>query len=1785
MLSGLRIGNRTERSFSEALLDFFPTMVLLCLIMVLHLTSPPAGAQTTAEITVLGRIPTDQFIDQVGLAPGSGIAYGLAHRAEALYIFDLETDRIRVRVDLGRKPVGLAVDSRSNLAYVIAGKTTGSRKGGYLAVINPEGLIIKELVLAECPQDLALDPETGRLIISAGEGKKLLIHATATLEKVKEIPLPASPRLLALDPDSGRAVVIVREKPGAHHPDRMVVLDLESGAILQETVLAAGVEALAVAQEKDLALVLNREKLQLLDINQGLVIGTLPEIIPHCKKGMTKDNRSRSNEYFGLEVNQATQLAVVSGQGGLLLIDLDTRTTRNFSVAGVREIRAVAVDRLRNTLLGSYWTADSRPPLETGLLEIQLPNPRPELAALNPVEAVRGLENQFIAIEGQGFLISSEGYLADQLVPIQFLDNQHLQLLLPAGAVTKAGLLALAVVNPEPEGGRSNSLGLLIKNPAPALTGLNPVSAQTGTPDLVLNVFGVGFLNDSNFLWNGTAKPFTLVGNNELQVTLTASDLETVGDLPVAVFNPGPGGGFSNTATFSIRNPEPLLFSLSPRDARAGAPGITLTLTGANFLRTTAVFFNQVPVTTVYIDGAHLEAQIPAELIQAPGSFPVQVVSPGPGGGSSGSIDFLVSAMALLPAGSYGKKYEDLVPPDATLPRYDPLHFSLLTGLVNDRFGNRLGGVEVSILGRPEYGTARTGSDGRYSLPVDGGGTFTLRYGKSGFLEAQRQVEVGWNTIAAVETLVLIVEDSAATSLVFDGNPVTVLTHTGSPVSDASGRRALTMVFSGDNRAWVKDAQGVEQPLSAVTVRATEYATPAAMPAKLPPNSAFTYCAELSVDGARNVRFEKPVMVFVDNFLGFNVGDVVPVGFYDRDRGAWIPADNGKVVRLLDTNGDGVVDAYADGQGQYPAPGLTDTARFVPNSTFWRVEISHFTPWVCNWPYGPAPGAIEPNPPGPPVVTRADATREITCINSYVDDRGCVFHEDLPLPGTDFWLHYAADRTPGYKPRITIPASGPAVPASLIRILVRMELAGRTFEAVLPPQANQQTEFIWDGLDHLGREVTGSTQARIRIGFEYPAVYYAGSSIFEQAFAQPGSTATWIQARENIIAWRDSRLTVDRGESDLARGWTLSSHHLLNPSDPGTLHKGDGTRLKNNVRIITTAAAAKPVGDGISILKGLAFDRAGALFFTDRYNYRYMKLEPGGEITYTSTLETPVGLVQPYGLAVDGSGNLYLTSPDAYYGGFIVKVDPSGGFTIIAGNRQKGFSGDGGPATAASFNWPEDLTLDGFGNIYITDTSNNRIRKIDPNGIITTVAGNGQRQFTGDGGPAVQAALAGPRGVKVDPKGNLYIADTDNNRIRKVDRSGIITTVAGNGLSGFAGDGGPATQARLSWPRSLALDQEGNLYLADTDNYRIRKVDVSGIISTIAGNGERANDNGDGGPAVQATVHDPYGVAVDSAGNVYAAIWGFGKIKKISFPGAFKTQPLEGDTIFADENGQGYVLDNTGAHRTTYDLATGKVLLTFDYDQGGRLTAVTDRFGNRTAIERDASGLPLAITAVDGRITRLAVDEHYHLTGVTYPDGAVYTFAYTPEGLLTGKTDPRGRTFGNQYEPGGLITGVWDPEGGFWNYTRTIDNTGQVSVTQETAEGNATIYRERTDFTGDYTATRTDPSGAVSALTRSADELTETEQTGCGMEITRNYGLDPVYRYRYSRERAQTSPSGLLQQQRVYRTYQDTNGDRTLDTITRTINRNGNIWTNVQNTLAGTIIDRSPLGRTVTRSY
>ena len=293
----------------------------------------------------------------------------------------------------------------------------------------------------------------------------------------------------------------------------------------------------------------------------------------------------------------------------------------------------------------------------------------------------------------------------------------------------------------------------------------------------------------------------------------------------------------------------------------------------------------------------------------------------------------------------------------------------------------------------------------------------------------------------------------------------------------------------------------------------------------------------------------------------------------------------------------------------------------------------------------------------------------------------------------------------------------------------------------------------------------------------------------------------------------------------------------------------------------------------------ITFDSAGNMYIADSSNSRVRKVDTNGIITTfagtgdfgdfgDTNVATKAAMNRPYGLAIDKAGNMYIA--DAYNDA-IRKVAASGSIMSTFAGTMQGFGGDGGGATGALLDTPTALVLDAAGNLYIADTGNNRIRKVGTDGNINTFAGTGNANSNGDGGPATSAALNDPEGLAIDRAGNIYVADTASHRVRKITPDGTITTVAGNGSGGFQGDGGLATQASLYYPKGLAVDNSsGNLYIADWLNSRIRVVTPDGKIYTVAGNGEY-DYNGDGGPATSAALRFPWGLAVDAAGKVYVA--------------------------------------------------------------------------------------------------------------------------------------------------------------------------------------------------------------------------------------------------------------------------------------------------------------------------
>jgi uncharacterized protein (TIGR03437 family) len=543
----------------------------------------------------------------------------------------------------------------------------------------------------------------------------------------------------------------------------------------------------------------------------------------------------------------------------------------------------------------------------------------------------------------------------------------------------------------------------------------------------------------------------------------------------------------------------------------------------------------------------------------------------------------------------------------------------------------------------------------------------------------------------------------------------------------------------------------------------------------------------------------------------------------------------------------------------------------------------------------------------------------------------------------------------------------------------------------------------------------------------------------------------------------------------------------------------------------------------------VAIDTAGNLFIADDVNCRIRKVSPAGIISTVAGNgnagysgdggpATSASLSLPAGVAVDSSGNLFIADSD---NNVIRKVSAATGhISTVAGDGIVGFGGDGGPATSALLNYPVAVVLDGAGNLYIADYFNDRLRMVSASGIITTFAGNGNFRFGGDGGPATSASLNLPGAVAVDASGTLFIADTENNRIRAVSPAGIITTVAGNGSAGASGDDGPATSAQLFGPGDVAVDGSGNLYIADTENQRIRKVSTSGFITTVAGNGVSATCepcggfSGDGGQATSALLDGPAGVAVDASGNLFIADTYNNRVRKVSAAGIITTIAGSGpaNTIGGSYGGdggpassahlsapQGVAVD-TGGNVLIADTRNNRIR---KVSASGTITTVA---GNGVQGFSGDGGLATAATlnaptgvAVDASGDLLIADNGNYRIRMVSAAGTITTVAGNGNSGFSGDGGPA--TAAALDSPNGVAAGV---AGNFYIADTLNNRIRQASIQTSSSPSPVTVSPSSLSFSllSGQSSTQeiavTDPSGVPWSAAASTGWVTLTPAAGTG---------------------------------------------------------------------------------------
>jgi RHS repeat-associated protein len=568
-------------------------------------------------------------------------------------------------------------------------------------------------------------------------------------------------------------------------------------------------------------------------------------------------------------------------------------------------------------------------------------------------------------------------------------------------------------------------------------------------------------------------------------------------------------------------------------------------------------------------------------------------------------------------------------------------------------------------------------------------------------------------------------------------------------------------------------------------------------------------------------------------------------------------------------------------------------------------------------------------------------------------------------------------------------------------------------------------------------------------------------------------------------------------------------------------------------------------------------------------------------------------LHSPESVALGPDGSLYIADPGANR---VRKVSPNGIISTVAGTGQPcapstAACGDGGPATQAQLNQNQHLAVAPDGTLYVTDGGSHRVRRVGTDGIISTVAGSGNPPSGGcsnDGVNALNACLDFPWGVAAMPDGSIEFSDVYLHQIFRVQANGIINVVAGDGTCGANGDGGPASQARLCDPEAVARGPDNSLYIADWGNSRIRRIGPDGIISTVAGNGT-AGFSGDSGPAVQGQINHPIGVTFGVDGNIYIADGNNQRIRRVS-------PPLPGFTgndfaIPSDDGSELYQFDYQGRHLRTINTLTGANLYVFTYDSDGRLVEITDGDGNVTTIERDGAGNPTAIVGPYGQRTTLSLDTNGYFSKITNPAGQFYQYSYTADGLMTSQITPRGYVYTYTYDTLGGLAQDSDPAGGFKSLARTdgVVSAGvsvSYTVALTTALGRKTSYQFEVSGTGDQQRVNTLPSGLQTELTGRADG-TSIGRTPDGVVTTSTLQPDPRWQMQAPLA-SQTihTPEGLNQTVQTNRTVTLANpaNPLSLTTMTDLLSINGKTYTNVFDAATRTFNTTSPAGRQSSRT-
>jgi len=1269
--------------------------------------------------------------------------------------------------------------------------------------------------------------------------------------------------------------------------------------------------------------------------------------------------------------------------------------------------------------------------------------------------------------------------------------------------------------------------------------------------------------------------------------------------------------------------PPPVSLVVSPQSASV-APGATFPFYAlATYVDGTvgnvtesATWSSADPMTATVAEGLATGLQagtvtVTASLSGLSATAQLQVAEPPPPPPSPLSVaPPLVSTVPTTIRNGSAFLYEGATPIQVDVPpgTIESRRAAVVRGVVLTRSGQPLDSATVRIKDHPEFGSTRSRADGAFDLAVNGGGSLVVQFEKAGFLQAARDVEVPWEHVSVVPDVAMVPLDSQATAIDLLANtPMQVAR--GSVVTDGDGSRRATVLFPLGTAASLVMPNGTTQPLRSLTVRATEYtvgaAGLAAMPASLPPTSAFTYAVELSVDealatDARAVQFSTPIPFYVENFLGLPAGSEVPAGYYDRTRAAWIASENARVVTVIGATGE-LADLDVDGDGQADvgdplvALAVTDDERrqlatlYQPGQSLWRARVPHFSPWDFN--LAASPNNLPSVTPRPQLVLRGrETSNNCQTSGSIIECQNQTLGEDVPITGTPFNLTYRSTRAEGRASRrsIGVDVTQSEVPESLESIEVRMRFGGREVVQQLAPQANQQVDLTWDGRDEYGRRTFGTMPTDVLVTYAYGGSYMVPDRA--RAFGIPGGTPSGTPSRRPALQYFPFRteLTGTPPSTTAVAGWSLSPHHVYDPVGR-VLYRGDGTQ--------TQADATGQISREVSRTPG-----ATPVFGPDgsRYNLRMNvapsqveRVLPNGQIEVLGPAPgAPFGTQLQARLAVDARGRVYQIT---------ARTPPFSANTFVVISQ---YASAGGPETLAFFSVPVDQTqMPGVGSGAVQAA-------VASDG--TGYLGFGSSIYrVGVGTNEAIAIYTGPTlleggnligGLAVGADGSLYWSEHRSKPdfsnmagfIRRMQPSGAVQTLAGTGVPGFAPDDSLAVSSPIG-PMALSLAPDGSIVFLELTGDRgifngplaprVRRIGTDGRLSTLGGGveGGFTGDLGDNGPALNARYRFLPGseLSIGPDGDAYMTD-GLGHLRAIS-----SIPPGVSPTTFQIPSGDGseiYEFTIEGRHARTLHALTGATLHTFAYDSSGRLTSVTDGDGLVTMIERNSAGDPTAIVGPFGQRTTLSVDSHGHLATITAPGGGETRLATREDGLLTEFRDANGHASTFTYDAHGRLLTDADAAGGTKTLART-ESAGGWTVTVSTTLGRTHGYNVAMGQTGDETTTIAAPDG-TSTVTRQRADGTQEAVAADGTRTTVQMGADPRFGMSVVLPASVTvrTPSGLTLSSTVTRTaaLADPQDPLSLVTQTETTTVNGRTATTVFDAGTRTFTSTSAGGRVST---